>query len=192
MDSFISFAKRTREDLSDAFPLEQSGSPQYLNRRAVTPAVCYDDCGWSQSRIPLHRSLNSSRMLDLAYKIALSTGKSPELCSKDSPFQRAYSVCNKCIMENTESQLLGQDGPDSQLGEFIIYCAKYRASPSSTAAERSTVTGTSTKYTSTITTSPRSCKVCSTMTITGYDGKLVRATIDLEAVTGSLSGRFYQ
>ncbi|KAG5661816.1 hypothetical protein KAF25_004055 [Fusarium avenaceum] len=169
MDFFLSFAKRTREDLSRACPLEQMGSSQYLNRRDATPAICYDDCNG-------------------AYMIGQSMGKTGKLCSKDSSFRQSYSKCRECIVENTDtSKDSAEDNLDPQFREFIDFCDGYDASSSSTDAATSIVLVTAVRTQSVATTSSSSCKVCSTMTITGYDGKLVRATIDLEAVTRSFT-----
>ncbi|KAJ3457521.1 hypothetical protein MRS44_014662 [Fusarium solani] len=80
-------------------------TPSGLFRRDTTPAICYDDC-------------------DGAYKIALSFGKSDQLCAKDSTFMRAYSSCTKCIEENSGD---GGDGGiqsyvEPKFGQFINYC----------------------------------------------------------------------
>jgi hypothetical protein len=62
--------------------------------------------------------------VDGAYKIALSFGKSDQLCAKDSTFMRAYSSCTKCIEENSGD---GGDGGiqsyvEPKFGQFINYC----------------------------------------------------------------------
>lgn len=125
--------------------------------------------------------------------IAQSMGKTAKLCSEHSSFSQSYSKCIACMVENAgASQGLAQVDVDPRFREFIDFCAKYHASASSTDAATSILLVTSVRTQSVSSTSSSSCKVCSTMTITGYDGKLVRATIDLEAVTRSFTGRFYQ
>lgn len=120
-------------------------------------------------------------------------GKTAKLCSKDSSFRQSYSKCRECIVKNTDtSKDSAEDNLDPQFREFIDFCDKYDASASSTDATTGIVEATPVETQSVATTSSSSCKVCSTMTITGYDGKLVRATIDLEAVTRSFTGKLYQ
>ncbi|KAM0200019.1 hypothetical protein ACHAQI_011881 [Fusarium lateritium] len=161
MDSFLHFIKRVRGGLSEAFSLEHSALTHHFSRREVTPAICYDDCNG-------------------ALKIAQSMGRENDLCVKDSSLNRTYSLCLNCIVDNSDmSRDSAQEFLEPQFGQFIDYCNNYGASASSTNIETSIVLVTAVRSTR------PSCKVCSTMTITGYDGQLVRATIDLEAITTS-------
>jgi hypothetical protein len=120
-------------------------------------------------------------------------GKSDELCSKGSPFRSSYDNCVTCIADNTsKGNDSVQDYVDPQFKQFVDYCNRSDLSTSSTDVATDVVLVTAVRTQSVTTTSPPSCKICSTMTITGYDGKLVRATIDLEVVTRSFRGEFYQ
>ncbi|WAO94983.1 Hypothetical protein NCS54_01259000 [Fusarium falciforme] len=59
--------------------------------------------------------------VDGAYKVALSTGKTPKLCAKGSSFMLAYNSCVKCISENSEDGEI-QSYVEPKFGQFINYC----------------------------------------------------------------------
>lgn len=52
-----------------------------LNKRAITPGVCFADC-------------------NNAWVIAQSIGKTDALCKAGSDFQQAYAICAKCVTDN--------------------------------------------------------------------------------------------
>ncbi|KAM6516047.1 hypothetical protein FALCPG4_014232 [Fusarium falciforme] len=90
-----------RRALQGASPVWRN-APLGLFRRDTATSVCFDDC-------------------DGAYKVALSTGKTPKLCAKGSSFMLAYNSCVKCISENSEDGEI-QSYVEPKFGQFINYC----------------------------------------------------------------------
>ncbi|KAL6415741.1 hypothetical protein AUP68_02308 [Ilyonectria robusta] len=80
-----------------------SSGKSLLFHRAALPSECYDDC-------------------NNAYKIALSIGRVPSLCTSGSTFLSAYGICASCIMDNESNNLPLSDYISPEFAPFIDYC----------------------------------------------------------------------
>ncbi|KAM5359140.1 hypothetical protein ACJZ2D_014713 [Fusarium nematophilum] len=161
MDSFLLFAEWPRRTFSRAAAAVGARPPLHLRQisnRDVTPSVCYDDC--TENVLIRHK--------DNAYKIALSYGKTDELCEEGGAFQEAYENCRLCIVDNTG----GNDGTiqgyvEPEFSQFIAFCAG-RDTP----APR---------------TEPESCGDCPVTTVTNFKGDVLTITLGTESVGEDVS-----
>ncbi|KAF5680767.1 hypothetical protein FDENT_8328 [Fusarium denticulatum] len=173
MVSLLRIAWKSRKRLTEVTLIERDDVHHHLSRRAVTPAICYDDC-------------------DGAYKIAQSQGKTDALCKKGSLFQTAYNACRECISENTDSgKDAVKDYVEPQFEQFLDYCDGKNGTEATT--EMATTSGAKTtadmaesEVTSPPSSAPERCDSCSVLTFTDFRSQVIKLTVDANKITASL------
>lgn len=133
------------------------------SRAPVIPGQCYEACS---TLIMITIRLVLIVCLDNASIEAQRIGKSPEICSPDTPFWYYYQACSKCLEANS-----GGDGDSDDtaeptetflndtFGPYIEYCGSV---PVQTPVQTSTQTSAQTSALSTLSTGTR------TSSLVGY------------------------
>ena len=88
-------------------------SKRSLQKRDLTPAICYDDC-------------------NNAYLIAGAVGKTDDLCKPGSPFLQAYNSCATCIGDNSAGKNPIDDYVNPVFEQYFNFCKGKSSTPMST------------------------------------------------------------
>ncbi|KAH7002231.1 hypothetical protein EDB80DRAFT_809169 [Ilyonectria destructans] len=111
--SFVRHALRFR-DIDSLGEAASSLRNLLLSPRDITPAICYHDC-------------------NNAYKIALSQGKTSELCVDGSAFMAYFHTCTSCIEANSDaSNTPHRDYAGPEFQQFVDYCNGDDSTPTTT------------------------------------------------------------